>query len=274
MAFEIFLALLTFGGFEDIFQDIFGFGRKGRVERGEDISIDLEITLEEAVQGKIEELEIYKKAVCSKCQGKGVEPGTSFKTCPQCQGRGKIRTVQKTIFGSFSTVKICPRCQGEGKIPEKPCEQCGGDGRTQENVRVKIKIPAGIENGGTLRISGQGEAGKRGIQPGDLYVAIHIKKHPYFERKGDNIFYEKKVSFTQAALGDKIKIPTLDGKEVFLKIPAGIESGQIIRLRGKGVPHLRGYGRGDEFVKIIVKTPKRLSRRGKELLRELEKEGI
>jgi molecular chaperone DnaJ len=264
----------NFGGFEDIFQDIFGFGAKrGEVQKGEDISVDLELTLEEAAQGKIEEIEIYKRVICPRCQGKEIEPGSSFKTCSQCQGKGEIRTTQRTILGSFTAAKICPQCQGQGKIPEKSCRTCGGDGRIRDNEKNKIKIPAGIENGGTLRLSGQGEAGKQGIQPGDLYATIHIKKHPYFERKGDDIFCQTKISFTQAALGDKIKAPTLEG-EVSLKIPAGIESGQIISLRGKGISHLRGRGKGDEFVKVIVKTPKRLSRRGRELLKELEKERV
>jgi molecular chaperone DnaJ len=257
-----------FGGFEDIFGDIFGFRERKGVKKGEDISIDLELTLEDAAQGKVEEIEIYKRANCPKCQGKGAEPGTSFKNCPQCFGTGQIRTSQRTFLGTFTTTRVCSQCQGEGEIPESPCKKCGGDGRVRESQKIKIKIPAGIENGGTIRLSEQGEAGKRGIQPGDLYVTIHIKKHPYFERKGDDIYFGKKISFTQAALGDKIKVPTLNG-DVSLKIPAGIESGQIIRLGGKGIPHLRGRGQGDQFVKVIVKTPKRLSRRGKELLREL-----
>jgi molecular chaperone DnaJ len=264
----------NFGGFEDIFQDIFGFGAKrGGVQKGEDISIDLELTLEEAAQGKIEEIEIYKRVVCPKCQGKGIEKGFSFKTCSQCQGKGKIETIQRTVFGSFAATKICPKCQGEGKIPEKPCGYCGGDGRIKNNEKIKIKIPAGIESEGTLRLSGLGDAGKRGIQPGDLYATVRIKKHPYFERKGDDIFYRTKISFTQAALGDKIKVPALEG-EVSLKIPAGIESGQVIRLRGKGIAHLRSRGKGDEFVKIIIKTPKRFSRKAKELLNDLKKEGL
>ena len=264
----------NFGGFEDIFQDIFGFGaKKGGVQKGEDISVDMELTLEEAAQGKIEEIEIYKRVVCQKCQGKGIEEGTSFKTCSQCQGKGKIETTQRTVFGSFVSAKICPQCQGKGKIPERPCSHCGGDGRIRSNEKIKIKIPAGIENGGTLQLSGQGEAGKQGIQPGDLYATIHIKKHPYFGRKGDDIFYQTKISFTQAALGDKIKVPALKG-EVALKIPAGIESGQVIRLRDKGIPHLRSRGKGDEFVKIIIETPKRFSHKAKELLKDLKREGL
>jgi molecular chaperone DnaJ len=267
-------AEFNFGGFEDVFQDIFGFRTKrGKVQRGEDIPIDLELTLEEVSQGKIEEIEIYKRVICPKCQGKGSEPGTAFKNCPQCQGKGEIRTTKRTLLGSFSTVRICPQCQGEGKIPEKPCRYCGGDGRTRKNERIKIKIPAGIEDGGILRLSEQGEAGKRGIKPGDLYVTVHIKKHPYFRRKGDDIYCETKISFIQAALGDKTKAPTLNG-EVSLKIPSGVESGQIIRLQGKGIPHLRSRGRGDEFVKILIKTPKHLSHRAKELLKELRREEI
>ena len=264
----------NFGGFEDIFHDIFGFGsKKGETKKGEDISVDLELTLEEASQGKIEEIEIYKRVICPKCEGKGIEKGTSFKTCPQCQGKGEIKTTQRTVFGSFVAAKICPQCQGEGKIPEKPCKHCGGDGKIRNNEKIKIKIPAGIESGGILRLSGLGDAGKRGIQPGDLYATIHIKKHPYFERRGDDILCQAKISFTQAALGDKIKVSALEG-EVSLKIPAGIESGQIIRLRNKGITHLRSRGKGDEFVKIIIETPKRFSRKAKELLKDLKKEGL
>jgi molecular chaperone DnaJ len=264
----------NFGGFEDIFQDIFGFGaKKGRTQKGEDISVDLELTLEEASHGKIEEIEIYKRVICPKCKGEGIEQGTSFKVCPQCQGKGKIKTTQRTVFGSFMATKICSQCQGEGKIPEKPCGHCGGDGRIRNNEKNKIKIPAGIENGGILRLSGLGDAGKQGIQSGDLYATVHIKKHPYFERRGDDIFYQTKISFTQAALGDRIKVPALEG-EVFLKVPAGIESGQIVRLKGKGITHLRSRGKGDEFIKIIIKTPKRFSRKAKELLKDLKKEGL
>ncbi|HEB01378.1 MAG TPA: molecular chaperone DnaJ [Candidatus Portnoybacteria bacterium] len=259
-------------GFGDIFSDIFSArGRASRKPRGQDISIDLEIDFEEAVKGTKKEIKLTKKVVCSQCQGRGAEPGTPLKECPSCGGSGQIHQVRRTVFGSFSRVTTCPECQGEGEKPVKSCRQCRGEGRARDSQKIKINIPAGIDDGQIIKLGGQGEAAlKRGIS-GDLYLTVHVKEHRYFKRQGNDILYQLPLSFTQAALGDKIEISTLDGP-VKLKIPAGIQSGKMIRLKDKGIPYLGG--RGDQLVEITVKTPKKLSRREKKILEDLAKEKI
>lgn len=267
-------------GFGDIFSNIFGgeFTRGGkRRERGEDVSIDIDISLEEAYAGIEREINMYMSAVCPKCKGSGAEPGSKIETCKTCGGSGKIRKERRTILGSFAQVEICPECQGYETKLEKSCSKCGGDGKIKENKIIKVKIPSGIADGQTIRLSGQGEAGFRPAEgksvSGDLYITVHITEHPVFERKNDNIYYRLSVNFSQAALGDKIEIPTLEGK-INLKIPAGIQSGKVIRIKGKGIPHLQGKGKGDMFVVVQVKTPEKFSRKQKEILEELRKEGL
>lgn len=263
-----------FGNLGDIFEGIFGTSRRTgarRKQRGQDIAVEAEITLEEATKGTEKEFNLYKGIVCPKCGGRGVEPGSSLKDCPRCKGKGQIEETQRAAFFSFSQIRTCPECQGLGKKPEKFCSRCGGDGRVKEYKTIAIKIPAGIEDGQVISLAGQGEAGIYGSPPGDLYLTVHIRPHKLFKRKGDDLYYELGISFAQAVLGDKIEVPTLSGT-VDLKIPEGIEGSTIIRLKGKGIPHLQGRGAGDMMVKVKIKTPKRVSRRAKELLEELKTE--
>jgi len=261
------------GGFSDIFSDIFGTRtrREQGVMRGFDIETNLSVSFKEAVFGATKEIRLYERIVCDRCKGKGYEPGSKMKTCPKCKGQGQIEHTRRTILGTFAQMSTCSECRGRGKVPEKRCKKCGGDGRVRDYQKIKIKIPAGVDNGQTIRLSDQGEVGERGGSSGDLYVIIQVQSHRDFEREGFNIKYELPISFTQAALGDKIEVPTLDGN-VKLKIPAGTESGRIFRLRGKGIPILHGRGRGDELVQVKVITPTRLSKKEKELLEELENE--
>jgi molecular chaperone DnaJ len=261
-------------GFEDIFGDIFsqaGFGgqRKSRRNRGEDIQVDVEIDFSEMAHGAEKEVELYKRVKCSICEGTGVAPGSKKVECSTCRGEGQVRTSRRTILGNFSQVSACPECQGEGATPEKKCTKCSGSGRVREYEKIRIKIPAGIENGQSIRLEGLGESGERGGESGDLYATVHVKSDKRFERKGDDVYSDARISFSQAALGDKIEVETVNG-EVTLKIPAGTQSGEIFRLKGKGIKHLGHYGYGDQYVKIQVVTPKNLTREQRELLEKLK----
>jgi molecular chaperone DnaJ len=256
-------------GFGRIFEEMFGFRPRTKARRtthyGQDIGIDIEITLEDAFQGTKKEIELQKLVVCSECRGKG---GKSLKKCPTCQGSGYEQISRQSILGFLFQQRPCSRCQGRGEIPEKICSKCRGQGRVKEIKKIKLTIPSGIDDGQTLKLSGQGEAAPYGGETGDLFVNIHIRPHKYFQRQGDNLFYNLNINFTQAALGDKIEIPTLES-QVKLKIPAGTQPGEMIRLKGKGMPRLYGRGKGDLIVKVQVKVPKKLSRREKKLIKEL-----
>jgi len=258
----------------DIFGDI--FGQRGRARRyktkAQDISIDLELTLGEIYKGINKNIKLKKLVRCPKCQGSGGETGSIMKKCPMCSGAGEIHQTQRTFFGSFSRVATCPNCRGEGEIPEKTCAKCRGKGVIKDIETITVNIPFGIDDGQIIKLENQGEAGGKGELPGDLYIKIHLKKHKDFIKKGDDIYYELPISFTQATLGDKIEIPTLEGK-VKLKIPAGIESGKLIRIRGKGMPKASG-GRGEQYVKIQIQTPKKLSPKAKDLLKKLKQAGL
>lgn len=265
-----------FSGFEDIFGDIFeqaGFVRRGkqgaRRYRGEDIQIDIEIDFLEMAHGAEKEIELYKRVKCSVCEGSGVAPGSKKIECPTCRGEGEVRTSRRTILGTFSQVSVCPECQGEGKIPEKKCKKCGGDGRVREYETIKVRIHAGIKDGQSVRLEGLGESGERGGEAGDLYVSVHVRPHERFTREDDNIRSEEKISFSQAALGDKVSVETIAG-EVKLKIPAGTQSGETFRLKGKGIKHLSRFGHGDHYVRIQLVTPKNLNREEKELFEKLK----
>ena len=266
-----------FGGGTDGFGDIFdmffgGGGRGGRgqgpvAERGADLRYDLEITFEEAAFGKEVELSIPRTAECSHCHGTGAAPGTSQETCPDCHGSGMRQTVHNTPFGRMMNQTTCSRCGGTGKIVKTPCPHCHGTGKTREKHTVKVTIPKGVDQGTRLRVAGHGEAGSHGGGYGDLYVYIFIKPHKFFKRQGTDVIVEVPVSFVEAALGGTVQVPTLDGP-VDMKVPAGTQSGKILRLKGRGIPYLRGTGRGDEHVVVKVLTPQNLSARQKELLRE------
>ncbi|HOK35093.1 MAG TPA: molecular chaperone DnaJ [Candidatus Pacearchaeota archaeon] len=266
-----------FGDFEDIFEEFFGgspFGfSRQRETKGKDIAIELELTLEEVFSGVQKEITLHKLVVCPKCGGTGVEPGAKMEICPSCRGEGQVHQVHQTFFGSFTRTGICPQCNGTGKIPEIKCGRCGGEGRIKDFERISFFIPAGVQNNEVIRIEGKGDAGTRGEKPGDLLVKIRVKDHPYFQRRGDDIYYNLDVNFSQAALGDKVDIPTLGGK-IELKIPAGTQAGKLLKLKGMGIPHLNSRGKGDMYVKINVKTPTKLTKKQKELIEKLREEGI
>ena len=261
----------------DIFSGIFS-GQKNRsgrtssrARRGKDISLEVQIGLEEAFTGIDKDIEIYKAVVCSKCKGEGGDSGSKIETCSNCKGAGSVSKTRSAGFFSFTSSEMCSVCRGRGKKPEKLCSQCGGDGRINESVNIKVKIPAGIESGQIIKLSGQGEAAAFNGQAGDLYLTIYIKKHSKFIRKNDDVYYDLIIHFTQAALGDKIEIPTLEGS-IRLKIPAGIDSGEIISLRGKGMPKFQRRGRGDMLVRIFIKKPKNLSRKARNMMEEMRDE--
>jgi molecular chaperone DnaJ len=245
------------GGGGGIFESFFGGGatmdREGR-QRGSDLRYDMQITLEEAAFGVDKEIEVRKLDTCAQCSGKGAEPGSRTINCPACGGRGQVISSR----GFFQVSQTCPRCRGVGQIIEKPCRTCAGEGRVENTSRIKLKIPAGIADGSRLRSSGNGEAGIRGGSAGDLYVVIHVKEHPIFQRDEDNLYCEVPISFPLAALGGEIAVPTLEGK-ANLKVPAGTQSGQIFKLRGKGVLNVNQRDRGDLMARLMVEVPTRLN---------------
>ena len=259
-----------FSDIGDIFGDFFGGRRSARERRGKNIHMEMEIDFKDAVFGGEKVLDLYKPNVCKNCSGSGVDPQSKMINCDTCNGAGKVERVQKTFFGNFKTVSACTRCGGQGKIAEKDCGVCSGKGSVRENKKIKIKIPSGIENREAIRLQEEGEAGEKGIRPGDLYITFRIKPDDYFNREENNILTREKISFTQAALGDKIEVKTMEGN-VRLTIPGGTQSGQIFKLRGKGVRDtVHGRGTGDQLVKIIVVTPNKISRKQKKLFKELE----
>lgn len=245
------------GGGGGIFEQFFGGGqrtdREGR-QRGSDLRYDMQIRLEEAAFGCEKEIEISKLEGCTQCKGSGAEEGSRATSCPTCSGRGQVISSR----GFFQVSQTCPRCRGTGQVIEKPCQECSGEGRVESVSRIKLKIPAGIEDGSRLRSSRNGEAGIRGGPPGDLYVVIHVLEHEVFEREGENLYCEVPVSFASAALGGEVKVPTLEGQAT-LKMPAGTQSGALFKLRGKGVPQLNATTRGDLMVRVLVEVPSRLN---------------
>lgn len=269
-----------FGDLGDIFSgfgDIFGGGgrsRRGgsrRARKGQDIQVDVEIDFKEAVFGTEQILRLYKNSACDVCAGLGVEPGSKMTACKECGGQGQVSSVQRTVFGSFQTATVCPACHGQGEKAEKSCQHCGGRGVLKKNEEIKVKIPAGIDGGEAIRLTGYGEAASRGGQPGDLYVRIHVRPDSRFTRQDFDINTKKNISFSQAALGATVEVETVDGP-VKLAVPEGVQSGQLIRLKGKGVTRLHDSGRGDLYVEVVVETPKKLNRKQKELFKQLEEE--
>src|ERR1700761_7485159 len=248
------------GGGGGIFESIFGDGfaqeggERGGRGRGSDLRYDMRITFEEAARGVEKEIEISKLQTCDTCHGSGAEPGSKVTTCATCGGQGQVAVTR----GFFNIAQTCPRCRGAGQTIEKPCHTCRGDGRVEKTSKIKIKIPAGVEDGTRLRSSGQGEGGSRGGPAGDLYVVLHVEAHDIFQREGTDLFCTVPVSFARAALGGEVKVPTLDGSAV-LKVPAGTASGKVFRLRGKGFPEVHGRGVGDLHVKLYVEVPPKLT---------------
>lgn len=259
-------------GFSRIFEEMFGFGTRAKAKQsaqyGQDIVLDIEIDLEDAFHGVKKEVELRKMVTCPECRGQG---GQSLKKCPVCQGSGYEQTRSNSLFGIFLQQRPCPRCHGRGVVPEKICPRCHGQGRIRETKKIKVTIPAGIDNGQVLKLTGQGEAAPYGGPAGDLFVNIRLRPHKYFQRQEDNLYFNLDINFTQAALGDKIEIPTLAG-QVKLKIPAGIQPGENLKLKDKGMPRLYGRGHGDLIVKIQVRIPKKLSRQQKKLIEALKLE--
>ncbi|MBE9610360.1 molecular chaperone DnaJ [Chitinilyticum piscinae] len=257
--------------FSDIFGDIFGGGRGGgrsNVYRGADLRYNLEISLEEAARGVEKQIKIPSHDECDSCHGTGAKPGTEAKTCHTCGGHGQVRVSQ----GFFSIQQTCPTCHGSGKYIPDPCRKCSGTGRVQTTKTLAVKIPAGVDEGDRIRLSGEGEAGVNGGPPGDLYVVMHIKSHSVFQREGNDLHCEMPISFATAALGGEIEIPTLDGK-ARISIPAGSQTGQVFRLRGKGIKGVRSAITGDLMCHIMVETPVNLTSRQKELLKEFDEIG-
>jgi molecular chaperone DnaJ len=257
-------------GFEDIlgdlFGDFFGTGRgrgRQRVRRGQDLQYRLDVTFQEAAAGCEKTFTIPRLSPCETCNGQGAKPGTSAKACAQCRGTGQIRFQQ----GFFSIAKTCGACNGQGTVIPNPCTDCGGQGMQRMQHTLSVKIPAGVDTGSRLKLRNEGESGGPGGQPGDLYILIQVEDHPLFVREGLDVVCDVPVSFAQAALGTELEVPTLDGKAK-VKVPAGTQSGHLVRLRGRGMPELGGYGRGDEVVRIVVETPRKLSPRQRELLQE------
>ena len=271
-----------FGGFEDIFEDIFGgFGdifsggfsssaRTGPV-KGADLRYDLDLSFEEAVFGTEKEIKVRKHETCGTCNGTGVEPGSSKKTCPKCNGRGELRYVQQSPFGQFVRVSTCDECGGTGEVIIDKCKVCTGTGKEVKNKKIKVKIPAGVNTGSIISIRGEGEAGERGGSPGDLFVFINVEPHDIFKRDGNDIYYTIPISFTDAALGAEIEIPTLEGTMNYT-IPEGTRTGTEFRLKGKGVPNVKGIGRGNLYFTVEVQVPKNLNEKQRNLLREFAKE--
>ncbi len=259
-----------FGDFGGIFDSVFGGGRRrgGRrenVQRGSDLRYDLEITFTEAAFGTKKEIPYSKEISCDRCSGSGSEPGSGKKTCPTCGGAGQVRRSS----GFFSIAQTCPTCSGEGSIVEKPCSKCGGNGLLKKQQKINVTIPSGVEDGRRIRIPEQGDAGPRGGPAGDLYVVIRIRSHEFFERDGFDVYCVIPVSYTQAALGAELLVPTLEDKRVKVKIPAGTQNNKILRLRNEGIPHASSGRRGDMYIRILVTVPQRLSPKGKALLKEL-----
>lgn len=251
--FDLFREVFGAGG-GGIFEHFFGGGSSPAPERGADLRYDLEIKLEDAARGVEKEIEIRKTGCCPSCGGAGGAPGARLHTCPTCRGRGQVVASR----GFFQVAQPCPRCHGAGEMFDHPCKSCGGNGCAETTSRIKLKIPPGIEDGSRLRSAGNGEAGVRGAPAGDLYVVVHIREHAVFARDGDDLYCEMPVSFVTATLGGEINVPTLDGKAA-VKIPAGTQNGTVFKLRGKGLPHLRGSGHGQLLVRVVVEVPTRLS---------------
>ncbi len=258
--------LRGFGGFGS-FQ---GFGSPTRSSVGEDLAYDLQISFDEAAHGANREIEISRLGLCNVCNGTGAQPGSRRITCKTCSGRGQVQQVRRSGFAQMIQITTCPRCGGSGTIVDKPCKNCAGSGLTRNRTKLQVKIPAGADEGQSLRLRGEGNA-VQGGRAGDLYVRIHLKAHPSFKRDGDDVLYNTRISFPKAALGGELEVPIIDG-QARVKIPPGTKAGTVFRLEGKGFPHVAGWGRGDELVRVDVDIPRDLNKRERELLLELAKQ--
>jgi len=265
--------------FSDLFEGLFGFGgfggsssRRSRnaPRRGADLNMMVTLEFEEAVFGVEKEIEITRDEVCSTCSGSGAEPGTSPKTCQSCGGRGEVRQVRQTLLGSMVQVSTCPTCQGKGEVIETPCHTCRGRGLERKSVKKVVPIPAGVDSGTQIRLAGEGQPGGNGGPNGNIYLEIRVKEHKFFKRRKDDVLLDLKINIAQATLGADVEIPTLKGTEK-IKIPAGTQPGKVFTLKGKGIPHLRGSGNGDQLVVVNVAVPTHLSHEQRELFEQLAK---
>ncbi len=262
-----------FGGFGDIFEAFFGgtsTSTRQTPRRGNDLRYRVSISFEEAALGCEREIEIKRTEVCSTCHGTGSKPGSQPKRCPSCDGTGQIRRVQRSLFGQFINTSVCSQCHGEGRIVTDPCQDCKGTGFQKQKRRIAVTVPPGVDDGNGIKLRGEGDAGSRGGTPGNLYVVLSVAKHEFFVRDGDNVLFELPVNFAQAALGTEVEVPTLYGKEK-LKISAGSQTGKVLRLKDKGIPHLHGSGRGDHLVRLCVVTPESLNKEQRKLFEDLAK---
>src|SRR5437879_6042097 len=260
-------------GIGDLFETFFGGDLRRREPRGPmrgaDLRMEIEIDLLDAVEGRERIIRVPRLETCERCNGSGAEPGSSISTCGTCNGRGEVRQVQQSVFGRFVNVSTCPRCGGAGKTVDKVCTRCRGEGRERKERDLSLNVPAGIDDGQQLRVAGEGEAGMRGGPSGDLYVLIRLKDHPRFKREGDDLIHVLRISPAQAALGDELDVPTIEGDRAKVRVPAGAQHGQTVRLRGKGIPHLQGSGRGDQLVYLDVVIPRTLTKDQKTIYQKL-----
>ncbi len=264
---------INFGGFGDIFEAFFGGAgttTRQASQRGTDLRYTINIAFEEAALGCEKEIDIARTEMCAACRGSGAKPGSQPGRCPTCNGTGQIRRVQRSLFGQFINTAICSQCHGEGRIITEPCPDCRGGGVQKQKRHISVRVPAGVDDGNVIRLSGEGDAGTRSGSPGNLYVVLSVAKHEFFTRDGDNILFELPVNFTQAALGDEVEVPTLHGASK-IKIPPGSQTGKLFRLKDKGIPHLHGGGRGDHLVSLLVVTPESLTKEQRHLFEELAK---
>jgi molecular chaperone DnaJ len=262
-----------FGGFGDIFEAFFGgsgAATRQAPRRGDDLRCKVSITFEEAALGCEKELDITRTEVCATCRGTGARPGSQPTRCSSCDGTGQIRRVQRSLFGQFINTAVCDQCHGEGRVVTDPCPDCKGTGVTRQKRRISVRVPPGVDDDTGIRLSGEGNAGRRGGSAGNLYVVLSVGRHDFFTRDGDDIIYELPVNFAQAALGAEVEVPTLYGNEK-LKIPSGSQSGKLFRLKDKGIPHLHRSGRGDQLVRLLLVTPDSLSKEQRKLFEELAK---
>jgi len=260
----------------DVFEDFFAGQQKQTRDkrRGGDLEVEVEIPLESVLNGYEEVLSLSKLASCSRCNGVGAEPGTKVNECFACRGAGEVQQIKRTVFGSFTRVGTCPECGGEGLKPEKPCNVCKGEGRIKVQEDIKVFIPAGVDTNQILKVEGRGDAGMKKGKSGDLYIRVFVKPHKDFIRKGDDLFHTISIPYTKAIMGGTVNLCTIDGETVLVRIPVGMESGTIVKIGGKGVPHFGGLGRGDLQVRLVVEIPKALTKEQKEVLRRLEAEGL
>lgn len=266
-------------GLGDIFGEFFGAERRSgtdrkKANRGRDVEVTIKLNLEDTLQELKKHIILSRMIPCGRCQNSGADPGTKIKECFSCRGSGQVQQIQRTILGTISRYTTCPECHGEGHIPEHPCNVCRGEGRIKGEEEIEVVIPAGVDAGQVMKITAKGEAGKRGGKTGDLYVKILLNPHHFFSRKGDDLYATMPISFSQAVLGDEIEFKSLDGTNIGLKVQPGTESGKLLRISGKGITHFSNWGRGDVYIELIVKTPKKITKKQKELLEQLKTEGL